>query len=516
MEEAVLFLSTLRHRAFAQPSQALWESAVLLLLSIIAFSLGLPGWIGWVLVAFSLAFLFAHLSGERSAPITNWLHGNIGLTAGWLRENLKLATVSALITVSGFLVLNYTNGLKQEIDLVRSASDAERSQNSEAIRNRDERIQNLLSATLNVPVLLSPQNARSRASVKHVVLQWASQLAYEHYLVEITRFDSFGKFTTKPIPATNPVQMSTLYPPGFTDSIGPGIYFWRVAAGDLDAGRASPQGSWSGYYRFDVFGSTIDRIHQNHRLTVGVTYNQNSDFMRRNEDGEPYGFDAELMGILSKKLGCDSDLNPNSSVWGQPLVIEYPSIDSLLRIGVLGGEVDLALSSVTKTLYRKNLGINFTQGYFDSHLVLLSRPSVGALAIRDAEVGAIEKTTNADAVKELCHARKCTPVPLKSFQDMLNALADGTVKFILVDEALSLQMIHHKQVRVVIHDVAKALPNYESLIGYPKEQYAIATPDEGLELKLTRILDDLQRDGTLQHLKEKYELAEGPPAKESY
>jgi len=237
--------------------------------------------------------------------------------------------------------------------------------------------------------------------------------------------------------------------------------------------------------------------------------------MRRNEDGEPYGFDAELMGILSEKLREDGDLNLNPSEWGPPQVIEYPSIDSLLRIGVLGGEVDLALSSVTRTLYRKNLGINFTQGYFDSHLVLLSRPSSGELAIRNAEVGAIEKTTNADAAKELCHMQKCTPVPLKSFQDMLNALGDGTVKFILVDEPLSLQLIHQKQVRVVIHDVAKTLPNYEALIGYPKEQYAIATPDPGLQVKLTGILGDLQRDGTLQRLMETYKLAEGVPRKGS-
>jgi hypothetical protein len=126
--------------------------------------------------------------------------------------------------------------------------------------------------------------------------------------VEITRLDGSGKFITRTVPATNPAQMSSMYPSGFINPIKAGTYFWRVAAGDLEQGHPAPQSSWSGYYRFDFFPSAIERIRQSHRLTVGVTYNQNSDFMRRDEDGTAFGFDAELLRELSSRLGHDINL----------------------------------------------------------------------------------------------------------------------------------------------------------------------------------------------------------------
>jgi len=476
---------------------ALWACIAVLFLFIFALVRDWPIYISGFLGLFLIIFLGAHFVPKHATEILKWL-----------RENLKLAAVSAVASIAGFLVLNYTNGLKQEMDLIRASADAERSQSNEAIRNRDEKIQNLLSAIVNVPVLLSPQNARSRASVPRVVLQWASQVAHEHYLVEMTRFDGSGKSVSKTIPATNPQLMSSTYPYGYVNPVEPGAYFWRVAAGDLEEGRPAPQSSWSGYYRFDIFTSAIERIHQNHRLTVGVTYNQNSDFMRRNEDGTAYGFDAELMKIMSDELSKDSQLNVDSSKWQEPDVVEYPTIDALLRTGIKGGEVDFALSSVTKTRSREYLGIKFTQGYFESHLVVLGRAGVGSKTIKNAEVGFIEKTTNAFAVEELCRRHQCTPVPFKSFQDTVNALTDGTVQFILEDEPLSLQLIQQKQVRVVMHDVGPELPDYRSQIGYPKEEYAIATPDEDLQKRLKKILGGLDSDGTLVRLRRKYHLAE--------
>jgi ABC-type amino acid transport substrate-binding protein len=193
-------------------------------------------------------------------------------------------------------------------------------------------------------------------------------------------------------------------------------------------------------------------------------------------------------------------------------VIEYRSIDALLRTGIVGGEVDFALSSVTKTRARETrLGIRFTQGYFDSHLVLLGRGGSGSVITRDAEVGGIKKTTNEAALTEFCSVRHCTPVLFESFQDTVNALIEGTVKYILVDEPLSLQMIQQHQLEVVGHDLARDLPRYRELIGYPNDQYAIATPDEGLQRKLARLVDGLERDGAVQQLMKKYHLVERAP-----
>jgi ABC-type amino acid transport substrate-binding protein len=487
------WLGRLIQRITPTPRTAL----VLLPLFVIAVAFGWPLWVSLMLAGFFIVSLIVHFTPKQIADVLKWL-----------RENLKLATVSALVTISGFLVLNYTNGLRQELDLIKSGADAERIQSAEIIRNRDDKIQNLLFATKNVPVLLSPHNARSRAAVPRIVLHWASDPPNEHYLVEITRFDGSGTSVTGTIPATNPEQMSSTYPSGLIDPIEAGTYFWRVAAGDFDEGRPSPQGSWSGYYRFDFFPSAIERIHHNHRLTVGVTYNQNSDFMRRDEDGAAFGFDAELLKELSARLSGDNQLNIDSSKWRTPDIIEYTSIDALLRTGVKGGEVDFALSSITKTRYREKLGIRFTQGYFDSHLVLLARRGVSSKSLKDTEVGFIEKTTNAYAAKELCRSQQCAAVAFKSFQDTVNALEDGAVQFILADEALSLQMIQHKLVTVVMHDLAKQLPAYRLQIGYPKEEYAIATPDENVQAKLKKVLDDLSRDGTLRRLMEKYHLSE--------
>jgi ABC-type amino acid transport substrate-binding protein len=189
-------------------------------------------------------------------------------------------------------------------------------------------------------------------------------------------------------------------------------------------------------------------------------------------------------------------------------VVEYPTIDALLRIGVRGGEVDFALSSITKTLYRERLGIRFTQGYFNSDIVVLGRKGIRSSSIKGAEVGFIDKTTNAYAVNELCRLRQCTKVPFPSFQDTVNALDDGTVQFIIADEALSRQMIQRKLVTVVMHDVGRGLPDYRNKIGYPQEEYAIATPDEDLQAKLKKIVDALLKDGTVNNLMKKYHLTE--------
>jgi len=481
------------------PTAALWAAFALLLILFLSVTLAWPSWLTGALTVLFIVAVVDHFSPKRIAEILEWL-----------RENLKLAGVAAIASIAGFIVLNYTNGIKQELDLVRGAADAERIQNAEAIRNRDEKIQNLLSATVNVPVLLSPQNARSRASVPRIVLQWASQPSREHYLVEITHFDVSGNANIKTIPATNPQEMSTTYPSGFLNPILAGTYFWRVAAGDLEEGRPAPQSSWSGYYRFDFFPSAVERIHQNHRLTVGVTYNQNSDFMRRNEDGTAYGFDADLLRELSEQLAKDGQLNVSPSKWQEPEVIEYPTIDTLLRTGIRGGEVDFGLSSITRTRYREdNLGIKFTQGYFASHLVVLARKGASTSTIKpQEELGFIDKTTNAYAAKELCQHYRCTAVPFKSFQDTVNALEDGTVKFVLADEPLSRQLIQHKLVTPIMHDTARLLPDYRAQIGYPKEEYAIATPDGVLQEKLVKVVESLLSDGTVNRLKDKYHLKE--------
>jgi ABC-type amino acid transport substrate-binding protein len=69
-------------------------------------------------------------------------------------------------------------------------------------------------------------------------------------------------------------------------------------------------------------------------------------------------------------------------------------------------------------------------------------------------------------------------------------------------------MIEHKLVTIVLHDAAAELPDYRDQIGYPKEEYAIATPDEDLQAKLKKLLADLLTDGTVSSLKKKYHLNE--------
>jgi ABC-type amino acid transport substrate-binding protein len=429
----------------------------------------------------------------------------IGRAIGAVNKNLKLTAVAAVGGIAAFVLSNYTANLNAEIERLTAANDAQKIQAQEQLRARDEIIHDLLPASLDAPVPVSPQNGSSLVGTS-VVLRWQERNNQPNgdYLLEVVKPDTKGSDLLHPptFIATNPKDRSTRYPFDLVETIKPGSYLWRVVPGDKGEHYTTLRGKWSEYYRFSVYGSQRERIKDTGELLVGTNYFQDSDFMRRDKDGNPSGFDYELAKLVAEGLGPELGLE-----LGKPPklnIVDYADVETLLTKGVLGGEVDLAIGSITRARYREDRGVRFTSGYFTSHLVLLGRKDGKWPLVHDDRVGVAKNTTSEVAAQYLQRSVPFAPIKMPSFQDLVNALDHRELDYIIIDEPLAVPL-QAKGFRVITH-LAYYLGGFlQKEIGYNREEYAIAlrdsTSDSGWRGSIDRIMEEIKASGNLDKLK---------------
>ncbi|MEW5422032.1 ABC transporter substrate-binding protein [Amorphus sp. 3PC139-8] len=144
-------------------------------------------------------------------------------------------------------------------------------------------------------------------------------------------------------------------------------------------------------------------------LVVGA-YPANPPWENKTEDGSFEGFEVDLANEIGKRLGD---------------TVEFQDLGfQALFAATSSGRIDMAISSITITNDRLQ-NQDFTQGYYDSDLALVSNKNSGITDLADMKgkpIGAISTSTGEAWIKE--NAEKYGFGDYKSYNTQQNLLLD--------------------------------------------------------------------------------------------
>jgi ABC-type amino acid transport substrate-binding protein len=202
-----------------------------------------------------------------------------------------------------------------------------------------------------------------------------------------------------------------------------------------------------------------------------------------NKNGEPTGFDIDLMNAIAKKANLE---------------VEYENVrfDSIIQ-GLGNNQYDAAISAMTITPEREKR-IDFSEPYFnaDQSLLVESDSDIQSTDdLADATVGVQIGTTGAAQAQKLEQDGKIAQVrTFNVVTDAFNALQNGQVDAVINDFPVSADR------------AAKSDGELKIVENIPTgEQYGIAFPtDSDLREKVNDALAEIKEDGTYEKIYQKW------------
>lgn len=197
------------------------------------------------------------------------------------------------------------------------------------------------------------------------------------------------------------------------------------------------------------------------------------------------GIDAEIAAAIAENLGME-------------LKIEDMAFDGIIP-SVVSGKCDFAMAGMTVTDERK-ASVDFTDTYADSALVILVQASneeiQGVDTLEGHKVGAQTGTTGDLKASELVGDENVERY--NSFFEAVQSLKQGKIDAVMIDKAPAKVFLAQNE------DLKQAGEDLD------KEEYAIAVQKGNTELldKLNAAIDELQEDGTIDEIMNKYIPAE--------
>ena len=226
----------------------------------------------------------------------------------------------------------------------------------------------------------------------------------------------------------------------------------------------------------------LSNIHSMGKIRVGLSSGF-KPFEYKNESGEIIGFDVDIAKELANALKVE-------------LVIkDYGKYEDL--VSALGGEIDLVISGMTRTLDRAFL-VNFTDPYFTTGLMVIVN----------------EKNTKIDNWRQLnAPGKKIVSVEGTTGQDVADKKFDKAKIIRAASDAEAVQMLTRKDVDAFIYDkpfiesLCMTHPNWKVLqqqLSY--EVYSIAVPKGDMEFLvwLNYFISDLKLSGKYDELYTKW------------
>ena len=201
-------------------------------------------------------------------------------------------------------------------------------------------------------------------------------------------------------------------------------------------------------------------------------------------DGEPVGFDIDLMNEVGKRAGFTP---------------EYQNVvfDGIIG-GLANGQYDAAISSMTITPDREKR-IDFSEPYFNADQSLLAPGDAGIESVDDlgdATVGVQLGTTGEITANEF-KDEGTIGGDIRTFdtiEDAFNALENGQIDAIINDLAVSQYEAENSGGNAEIIEV---IPT--------EEQYGIALPkDSELRADINKALQEIKEDGTYEEIYKKW------------
>ena len=201
-------------------------------------------------------------------------------------------------------------------------------------------------------------------------------------------------------------------------------------------------------------------------------------------DGEPVGFDIDLLNEVGKRAGFTP---------------EYQNVtfDGIIG-GLANGQYDAAISSMTITPDREKR-IDFSEPYFNADQSLLAPGDAGIESVDDlgdATVGVQLGTTGEITANEF-KDEGTIQGDIRTFdtiEDAFNALENGQIEAIINDLAVSQYEAENSGGNAEIIEV---IPT--------EEQYGIALPkDSELRADINKALQEIKDDGTYEEIYKKW------------
>lgn len=209
------------------------------------------------------------------------------------------------------------------------------------------------------------------------------------------------------------------------------------------------------------------------------------------EGGEAQGFDVELSKAIAEKLGLECEYLP-------PM-----DFDAIIPMIQQGGKADIGNSAFSITEERKEQ-IDFTNAYLDSNLGVAVKKDAGiptgdeaalieALNVADKTIAVQAGTTGEQWAKE--NLPDATIVPLASVTVCMTGVSTGQYDAFCAD------------LPVIGHQCTVSFTDCEIALEIPTgEQYGIVVSKDnpGLTAAINNALSELESDGTMASLKEKW------------
>lgn len=203
------------------------------------------------------------------------------------------------------------------------------------------------------------------------------------------------------------------------------------------------------------------------------------------EDGEAKGFDVDLSNEIASRLGLTCEYLPPTN------------FDAIIPMIKQGGKADIGNSAFSITEERK-AEIDFTDAYLDSNL---------GIAVKSDATAKDEEALNADGIKIAVQSgttgeayakenmASATIVPLTTVTECMAGLSTGHYDAVCAD------------LPVVGNMCTVSFTDCEVSVEIPTgEQYGIVVSKDnpGLTAAINQAMADMQADGTMDELKEKW------------
>ncbi|MEU6082843.1 glutamate ABC transporter substrate-binding protein [Streptomyces sp. NPDC047108] len=223
-------------------------------------------------------------------------------------------------------------------------------------------------------------------------------------------------------------------------------------------------------------GSSMEKLHEKDRLTIGVKIDQPGVGMKEPGDKAPEGFDIEMAKIIAGKMG----IAPGKIRWVE-------AVPENREKYLQNGTVDLILATYSITPERRRT-VGMAGPYYETGQQLLVRKDdsdiKGPSDVDGKRVCSVAGTTSIQRVEDEYGAE---PVPDKTYTACVDQLLDGAVDAVTTDGALLLGYAAEK-------------PDELKVVGDPfsTERYGVGYrkgDDEMCEF-LNKALNRSYRDGT--------------------
>jgi glutamate transport system substrate-binding protein len=172
-------------------------------------------------------------------------------------------------------------------------------------------------------------------------------------------------------------------------------------------------------------GSTMARLQQGDRITVGVKFDQPGVGFRNPATGKPEGFDIEMAKIVAAALG----LPAGRISWVQTISADRESY-------LVQGKVDIVLASYSITAQRRQEVGQAGPYYETGQRILVRKDNTdinGPEDLAGATVCSVTDSTSLETARTVYHAR---PVPLATYTECVQRLLAGSVAAVTTDDAV--------------------------------------------------------------------------------